>query len=159
MAIIIKAKLIRKIREWASRYLPAEIIATVTALIGAFAGHYFSGSLIGAAVGGTIGENVGYYGYFVVLETRRHYAGHAQHPQLRRIFLTAVKTLRDLLVEFGPAEALDSLFVRPFCMYFGPQLVSNFTLGILLGKLAADVVFYAFAAAGYEVKKRYARQY
>jgi hypothetical protein len=150
-----KAKIIHKAREWLSRYLPAEIIATITALAGAFAVHQFSGSLVLAAIGGTIGENIGYYGYFVVQETARHYAGHRQHPPLRRILLTAAKTLRDLLVEFGPAEALDSLLVRPFCMFVGPQLLGHFGLGILLGKLAADAVFYTFAIIGYEVRKHY----
>ncbi len=137
------------------RYLPAEILATVTALAGAFVGHHVSGSLIVAALTGTIGESIGYYGYFVVTGVLAHYRGHAHHPPLRRAVLVAGKTLRDLLVEFGAAELLDSLLVRPFCMYMGPRLLGNFGVGILLGKVAADVVFYACAIVGYELKKRY----
>ncbi|HEV2402626.1 MAG TPA: hypothetical protein VGS08_00305 [Candidatus Saccharimonadales bacterium] len=150
-----KTKISHKAREWSARYLPAEAIATITALVGAFIMHQLSGSLVAAAIGGTIGDNVGYYGYFVIKEAAKHYAKHKQHGQFRRMFLTASKTLRDMLVEFGPAEALDLFIVRPFCMYAGPRLLHNFTVGILVGKYAADAVFYVGAITGYEVKKRY----
>ncbi len=149
------ANIRRKLTEWLRRYLPAEIIATVTAITGALAAHSLTESLAAAAVAGTICENIGYYGYFAVLEVTRHYKGHNQHPPLRRIILTAYKTIRDMVVEFGSAEFFDSLVFRPLFMYLGPLLVPNFTLGIFLGKIAADLIFYTFAVAGYEFRKRW----
>jgi hypothetical protein len=149
-------KLRHKADEWLRRYLPAEIIATGTAITGAMIGHHASGSLAVAAIAGTIGENIGYYGYFGITETRRHYRGHGQYPPFRRLVLTAVKTVRDMMVEFGPAEFLDSFVFRPLFMYLGPQVVHSFAFGILLGKVAADIIFYTFAIIGYELRKRWA---
>ena len=146
-----------KIREWLWRYVPAEIVATITALLGATIAHTLTGLLIVAAIGGTIGENIGYYGYFAIKEATRHYRDHSQHGALRRMFLTAVKTVRDMAVEFGPAEALDSLVMRPLCMYLGPQLLPSFELGILAGKIAADIVFYSLAIIGYELRKQWTK--
>jgi hypothetical protein len=57
-------------------------------------------------------------------------------------------------VEFGPAEALDTLALRPFAMYVGPLVVGNVMLGVLVGKLVADVTFYGFAIVGYEILVR-----
>jgi hypothetical protein len=144
-----------KAREWLLRYVPAEIVATVTALLGAFIAHNISGSLATAAITGTICENIGYYGYFGIREVTTHYKNNRQHAPLRRIVLTALKTARDMATEFGLAECLDSLLFRPLFMYIGPHLVPSFTLGIFLGKIAADVIFYTFAIIGYEFRKRW----
>ena len=144
-----------KISEWVRRYLPAEIVATVGALATAFVGHQLSGSLIIAAIAGTVGENVGYYGYFAIKEVSRHFAAHHGHSASRRWFLTGYKTVRDMMIEFGLAETLDSFVFRPLFMYLGPLLLGQFALGIFVGKLAADVVFYTFAVAGYELRKRW----
>lgn len=145
----------RKLREWVGRYLPAEILGTVTALAAAWTVHAASDSLISAAVAGTIGEGLGYYGCMAVREVRYHDARHRHHGWLRRRWLTGTRTIRDLLIEFGPAELVDSLLARPLFMYLLPSLLDNFTAGILLGKLAADVVFYGLAIGAYELKQRY----
>lgn len=151
-----KTLLKRKLREWLRRYLPAEITGTITALFGATLGHALSGgSLVVAAYAGTIGENIGYYGYFAVKESMRHYRAHAHHATARRIMVSGLKTVRDMMVEFGPAELLDSFIVRPLLMYLGPQLVGHFQVGIFAGKVAADVIFYSLAIIGYEIRKRW----
>ena len=145
-----------KIREWLWRYTPAEIIATITALLGATLGHIFSdGSLVVAAYAGTIGENIGYYGYFAIKESLRHYRTHVHHATTRRVIVSGIKTVRDMLVEFGPAELLDSLVVRPVCMYLGPLLMGHFQAGIFVGKIVADVIFYSLAIIGYEIRRRW----
>ncbi len=63
-------------------------------------------------------------------------------------------TLRNLSLEFGPAELLDSFLVRPLAMYLGPIVVGSLTAGVILGKIAADVVFYTLAIVGYEFGKK-----
>ncbi len=142
-----------KLLEWFKRYLPAEVIGTATALLGAFGVHHLTGSLGASAIAGSIAETIGFYSYFAVRDGAKYYAHHKAHPRLRRIFLTAFHTIRDMIIEFGPAEAVDSLFIRPFFMYVGPQLLHNFGTGLLAGKIAADLIFYLFAACGYEFKK------
>lgn len=64
-------------------------------------------------------------------------------------------TLRNLVLEFGFAEALDTLLLRPTLMYLAAQLVSDLRLGVILGKLAADVIFYVPAITAYELRRRY----
>ena len=145
----------RKLREWVGRYLPAEILGTVTALAAAWTVHAASDSLISAAVAGTIGESLGYYGCIAVREVRYYDARHRDHGTLRRRWLTGTRTVRDLLIEFGPAELVDSLLARPLFMYLMPSLLHNFTVGIVAGKLAADVIFYGIAISAYELKQHY----
>jgi hypothetical protein len=145
-----------KTKEWVRRYLPAEVIATVTALLSAGGMYSATDSYPLAAIAGTIGENVGYYGYFVVIEWIRHHKNHRHHGVVRRTILVFSKTVRDMLIEFGPAELLDSLLVRPFCMFVAPQIIGGpYVLGIFVGKVAADLVFYSIAIVGYEAKKRW----
>jgi ornithine decarboxylase len=127
------------------------LAATLGALIGALLGAHAAGAA-GGAVGGTIGEFVAFYGFVVTRDVRT--ARSSGNRDTRRV-------LRDLLVEFGPAEVLDSLAVRPLAMYAGPvvtaQLIagdlavgnialSSLVVGTFLGKVAADVVFYGLAA-------------
>lgn len=150
-----KAIVTRKIREWLNRYLGAEIVGTIAALSCAWIGHLLTGSLVVAALAGSYGEGIAYYGYLGFRESRRHYRQHSQHPPLRRYLLTILKTARDMMVEFGVAEVLDSLLFRPFCMYIGPRLLHNFPAGIVAGKIVADIGFYSIAIVCYEFKKRW----
>jgi hypothetical protein len=66
-------------------------------------------------------------------------------------------TLRNLSLEFGPGEALDSLVVRPAAMYFATSLTSDLAIAVILGKLAADIAFYIPAIAAYELRLRLSR--
>ncbi len=153
--ILLPAAARQKIREWIRRYTMPEICGTITALLAAWLVYYDTQSLAAAAIAGSLAETIGYYGYAGWREAMRQYRYHHQHTRFRRYVLTAIKTIRDMLVEFGPGEIIDSLFARPFLMYLLPHLLGNFTIGILLGKLAADIIFYGFAALFYELKKKY----
>jgi O-antigen/teichoic acid export membrane protein len=125
-----------------TRYLPAEVVGTVCAVAGAYVAFLVLADRAVAAIVGTMAENVGFYGVMAVVEWRRRRA--------RSVRRTALA----LFAEFGPAEALDSLLVRPACMYLGPLLTGGIASGSLLGKLAADGVFYAVAIVGYEIMQR-----
>jgi hypothetical protein len=107
-----------------------------------------------AAVGyaGAIGENVGFYCTIVPLQLIAD----------RRLAMTGGEvygglqlwnTARDLLLEFGPAELLDSLVVRPFAMGLGVRMLGS-TVGVLVGKLVADVTFYLPVILTYESRRR-----
>ncbi len=62
---------------------------------------------------------------------------------------------KNLIVEFGPAEILDVLAVRPFFMYLIPKLTGEFLLGTFIGKMIADVIFFIPAIIMYEVRKKH----
>lgn len=54
-----------------------------------------------------------------------------------------------------PAELLDNLLVRPLFMFVEPQLIGPYAVGVFVGKIAADLVFYSVAVIGYEARKRW----
>jgi hypothetical protein len=64
---------------------------------------------------------------------------------------------RDLFIEFGPAEALDSFLLRPASVFAGLSLAPHPALGIVAGKVAADLSFYAPAIVSHELQRWYAR--
>jgi hypothetical protein len=63
-------------------------------------------------------------------------------------------TTRDLILEFGPTEALDSFVLRPALMYTAGRLLADVSLGVIVGKLIADVVFYIPTITSYELLRR-----
>jgi hypothetical protein len=145
----------RRLRVWAVRYLPAELAGILTALAVAWSAQAASGAMGSVAVAGTVGEGLGYYGCVAIRELRYHGARQRGHDGLTRRWRTGVATVQAMLIEFGPAELVDSLLARPLLMYLLPGLLHNLTAGIVAGKLAADAVFYGIAISAYELRQRY----
>jgi len=141
-----------KVREWSRRYLPAELFGTVFAMLSAGLAFAFSGSGVVAAFAGTWGENLGYYGSVLVRDVS---SSRKQHMAAGRAYglFSFMRNIRNLVLEFGFSEVLDSFFIRPFFMYIFPLLLNNLAFGILLGKLAADVTFYIPTIISYEFRK------
>lgn len=129
-----------RIGVWLRRYVPAEVAALLAALLGAQVAWSLTGSAAVAAVAGAWGETAAYYATMLVRE-------------LRATRLPLLVQLRELVLEFGVAEALDSLLVRPTLMYAAGQLLADVRLGALAGKLGADVFFYVPTIAAYELRR------
>jgi len=148
----------QKIREWARRYLPAELLSVVATLAGAWAALHSTHSPLSAALAGTWAGNVAYFGYLLWQDVRlARLIRRAQgQPYTRRTF---GRNLRALAVEFGPAEVLDSLLIRPALMYYLPRWLGSFTGGIMAAKLLADVTFYVPAIISYELSKKRLRNF
>jgi hypothetical protein len=142
-----------KFGEWLRRYIVAETLGTIISL--SFAGFTYSSShsYVLAAAAGLIGEGVGFYGYFVSCELISNSKTYAQLPLLKRLGAVIAKSSTNLIIEFAPAEVIDNVFIRPFLMYYAPKHIHPYALGFLAGKFSADILFYAFAISGYEVKK------
>jgi ornithine decarboxylase len=134
----------RKLRGWVRRYLPMELAGTAAALSAALVVSALDGGPVQAALAGSVAEAVGFYGLGAVQVARGH----------RGTRHVLGRTVRDLAVEFGPAEVLDSLLLRPGLMYLAARTIGDLTAGVLVGKLVADVVFYLIAIAGYELRQR-----
>ena len=138
----------RKGAVWIRRYLPAELLGTACAIVG--------GLLVGvgnpllAALGGTWGENLGYYGTVITRDLR------ARRAQGGRLTVGGVLlSLRNIALEFGGAELLDSFLIRPGALYAAISLTGNLPLGLLLGKIAADLAFYLPTIVAYELRVRF----
>lgn len=143
-----------KIKEWVQRYLPAEIVATVGALTFASVSYNITGNGIISAYMGTIGENIGYYGY-ITLKDINHSKKHHEKNNKKYGIVSFLKNIRNLILEFGFSEFLDSFFVRPFCMYVFPIIIGNYITGIIIGKIVADIVFYVPTIIAYELRKKH----
>ncbi|HEU5486150.1 MAG TPA: type III PLP-dependent enzyme, partial [Microlunatus sp.] len=103
--------------------------------------------LVVAAYASALGEGIGFYaGYLVTRYLREDIAG----PRRRRwaVILAAA------VVEFGPAEILDTVLVRPAAMFIGAWTTGNVVAGVLIGKVVADLVFYGLAITSYEMLVR-----
>jgi hypothetical protein len=112
---------------WIRRYGPPELAGAAAALLvaGALGGR-------GAAVAPAAAWAEAAAFYAVVLVREAHARG------------ATSQTLGRLLVELGPAEALDSLLVRPLVMLAAVRVLGLLP-GIAAGKLVADVLFYGIA--------------
>jgi ornithine decarboxylase len=129
---------------WVRRYLPSELAGTAALLVVGLVVLDRTGSALGTAVLGTLAESVGFYAVAlgrIVVELRR--SGTRRRLLLRALGLG--------FAEFAPAELLDTLLVRPLLLFLGATLVPNAAVGLIVGKLLADVVFYVLAASAYRV--------
>jgi len=136
-----------KIREWLNRYLLAEIIGISCSIILATFFRNFHPAVVGFV--GMIGANVGFYGVIISRDCSQRFK--KEGFSLRSLY----KTARNILVEFGPAEYLDSFVLRPLALAVFPLFISNFQLAIFLGNVAANITFYIPTIISYELRKKY----
>ena len=147
-----------RVREWLLRYGPAELLSLLATLGGAAATARAGGNGVAVALAATWAGNLAYFGLILaqdVWRTRREL-----HAQGRAYTLgTFGRNVRALVIEFGPAEALDSLLIRPALMYWLPRWLHSVPQGILAAKFAADITFYIPAIISYELSKRKLRKF
>ena len=140
-----------KLGEWLHRYGPAECGGIAGALLGSFLVQRATGSTLAAAYAGAWGESLGYAAVVlardVVAESR---AAHSARGAFRIADLSRV--VAGLLAEFGPAGAIDTFVTRPLAMALGVRAL-GLGLGVILGKLAADVLFYVPVIVIYEYRQ------
>ncbi len=138
-------------KEWFDRYKYAEIAATSAALASSQFSRIFDGLTTAYLI--TFAEYVAFYGVILFIGYQKLVKANRlldKKTSLKKI----VFLIRNLLLEFGYPALLDFFFIRPFCMYWMPILTGNYFLGILLGKIAADSVFYGLTIVNYELIKR-----
>jgi hypothetical protein len=117
---------------------------------GAAITYGITGSVAAAAVVATIGASVGYYAAAYLAAVRAAYRAQLASSRVSRALTANGRALRSVAIEFGPAEVIDSLIIRPLAFYFGPILFGGMVAGWIFAKLVADVGFYALAIFSYE---------
>lgn len=147
-----------KKREWLRRYIPAEILGTLAALLAAWFVYSQTGSYVAAAAAGWTGEGVMFFGYFITIELISNSKNYQQYTFFKRISLIIAAAGTNLLVEFLPAEIIDNMIIRPYLMYLIPQYIHPYPLGFIVAKFTSDIIFYALAIVGYEARKRWVRK-
>ena len=147
-----------RIKEWAKRYIPAELLGTTGALVAAWVTYSQTHSYVAAAASGWTGEAVCFYGYFIITELLLHSKKYRKYSLAKRISLVISLATASLLAEFLLAEMLDAFLIRPYAMYIAPQYIHPYPVGFIVGKFSADITFYLLAIIGYETKKRWINQ-
>jgi hypothetical protein len=130
--------------RWLRRYLPAEAAGASAALVAAVVAAHWS--VEAAVVAAAWAEAVAFYAFVTARELRNREG----LPRTGRVW----GAVRDVVSEFGVAESVDTLFARPLLMYAFVAPLGSLVAGVVLGKLAADVVFYGLAIPAYEVRER-----
>ncbi|GAA2973244.1 hypothetical protein JOD63_000212 [Microbacterium terrae] len=133
---------------WIARYLPAEIVGTAAMVVGGLLAGMATDSPALIAAAALLGEIVGFYAVLAITV----YAEQMQTGERRRGALARTGML--LVAEFGAAELLDTLLIRPAALIAGVWLLPDPLWGLLAGKLVADVIFYAIAAGAFTVTDR-----
>ena len=138
-----------KIKERIKRYWIAEIFGTLGALVLPTIVSFFTSNIVILALSGTRWENIWFYGTMIFQEMYK--LKKLKHSP-KHIF---IKSLRNILLEFGIAEISDSLFVRPAIMYLTLSNINNMQLSIFVWKIIGDIVFYIPTVISYELRKKY----
>ena len=135
----------RGIVFWIVRYLPAEIVGTAAMVLAGIAVTAWTHNPALVAIAALIGEIIGFYAVLAVTI-------YIEQVQVSSRWRTAMaRTLLLLIAEFGVAELLDTLLIRPAALMLGVWLIPDPVWGILAGKVLADVVFYAIAAGAFTI--------
>jgi hypothetical protein len=141
-----------RVADWLRRYGLAECAGLTCAFLTSFAVRQLTNSNIAAAYGAAWGESFGYSSVIIL----RDYLAAARnaHAAGRSVSVRdAGGVATGLLAEFGPAAIIDTFVTRPFAMGVGMRLLGP-RLGLIAGKLAADVLFYLPVIFMYERRKR-----
>ena len=144
-----------KAREWLARYGAAEVAGIITAVLGAWLVRSLTHNQVATAYGGALGENIGFYGTIIAREAA--FEGRVARAAGGRFGAGGVvRVAISLVTEFGPAELLDSGVIRPLAMGIASRFLGP--VGIVAGKVAADVTFYVPVIISYELRKRLRRE-
>lgn len=133
----------RGIVFWVCRYLPAEIAGTAAMILAGLGVTIWTDAPPILALAAIVGESTGFY---LVLAVTIFIELSGDEQGWRR---TAIHTFLLLAAEFGAAELLDTFLVRPGALMLGVWLIPDPLWGMLAGKVAADLIFYAVAAGAF----------
>ena len=138
-------------KEWFDRYKYAEIAATSAALASSQFSRIFDGLTTAYLI--TFAEYFAFYGVIILMSYHKLVAANRSLDK-RTSWAEILLLVRNLLLEFGYPSLLDFIFIRPFFLYWMPILIGNNFTGIIIGKIAADAVFYGLAIVNYELIKK-----
>jgi len=141
---------------WIKRYGLPEVAGTLMAYWGYFTAHGATkGNEVASAYAASVCETLGFFSVVII---RQVIADRAR--AVRRLhnygWSGAGKTIRNLVMEFGVPEIVDTGFIRPLAMgtaahFFGAGW------GIAVGKIVSDISFFLPAIMLHELQKKWAR--
>jgi hypothetical protein len=138
-------------KEWIDRYKYAELAATSSALLSSQFSRILSGLTTAYLI--TFAEYLAFY-VIIIAQSYKKLAKKNQELGQKTTLKETLLLVKNLVLEFGYPAILDFFFIRPFCMYWMPILTGNYLLGIILGKMTADLCFYLPTIINYELIKK-----
>ncbi|HET6301795.1 hypothetical protein [Microbacterium sp.] len=133
---------------WVCRHLPGEIAGTAALVLAGLGVTVWTDAPVTIALAGLAGAVIGFYGVLAITIYSEHSI--AAHGRDRRGALAL------LMAEFGPVEFVDTLIVRPAALMLGVWMAPEPIWGLLAGKIAADLVFYAAVAKSHSTRGSHA---
>jgi len=147
----------KKITVWVKRYLLADVLSTILSLLTAWGIFETTADRVLAAFVGSAVASLVFYFTIAFSDVRKSIKQHRIDNEKYKIKSFLID-FRNLIIEFGPAELLDVLAVRPFFMYLIPKLTGDFISGTFIGKMIADVIFFIPAIIMFELRKKHLSQ-
>ena len=139
----------KKLNEWFRRYAVAEFIGLILTLIFSNISMMLFENIILSGFIATWADNLGFYGTIVFNDLKE------REKRNKKLELSDyLKQFRNVILEFGPAEYLDSFVIRPSYLILFPHLISNYSLAIFIGTVLADVTYYIPTIISYEFRKK-----
>lgn len=129
----------RGVVSWTAHYLPAELIGIAAMLLAGLGVSLMTDSPVLIAIAAQLGWAVGSQSALTITRFAEQSRGEASAAARMR------EAARGVAAEFGFAERLDAFVIRPTAMILGVWLLGALW-GLIVGKLAADAIFYAVTA-------------
>lgn len=141
----------RRLWFWVRRYGVAELAGLVTLCAAALPFQATGHSIAVVTAAAVVGE---LFGFYLAMFVQVHREQRRAHPLASRAVVLRRSTAL-LVAEFGPAELLDTLLVRPAALALALWAFGNTAAVLVAGKLVADVAFYLLAALAYWATARF----
>lgn len=139
-------------KEWFDRYKYAEIAGTSAALASSQFSQIFDGLTTAYLI--TFAEYFAFYGVILFIAYKKLIVANRSLDKSNSLKEKVLLT-QNLVLEFGYPAILDFFITRPFFMYWMPKIVGDYFIGIILGKIFADIFFYSLTIINYEwIKKK-----
>ena len=140
-----------KATKWLRRFLPAEVVGTLIALVCTYVTMQFTDNRVTIAYAASIAETASFY--LTIITTDILLARKKLKAENRTLtWKGALSLLKNMLIDFGLAELADSFVIRPFFMYIFPLWLGNYVWGTIAGKIASDIVFYVPVIIAAEIR-------
>lgn len=143
----------KRIIKWIKRYAIVEIISITTVVTTANISYWITKNTILSAFIATWAENFAFYGFIILRDLRER-----KHLHGEKLLIRWGHTLKNTLIEFGPAEYLDSFIMRPFFLSFFPKIIQNYSIAIFTGSIVANICFYIPAIMSYEIRRKISKK-
>ncbi len=143
--------IINKVTEWLYRYGPAEAVATFGGYMVAVFGNYSDYNTLAVSYVASWTDGVTYY---IANFVREFFHSRKTKPEYS-LSKACYKSVRNCVVEFGPAHALNAFFFQPWGIYVATKYSHNVTFGFFIGTLISEGGFYFLVICAYELRKRY----